>query len=33
MSVPYNIFKYMDKPEGFDEEIKSQEDVYPYIRR
>lgn len=32
MSLPYNVMSYIDKPEGFDDEVTKPEQVYPYIR-
>jgi hypothetical protein len=32
MSVPYNVMDYIDKPEGFDDEVTKPEQCYPYIR-
>jgi len=32
MSLPFNVMDYIDKPEGLDEEVTRQDQVYPYIR-
>ena len=32
MSLPYNTMDYIDKPDGFDEDVRTQEQVYPFIR-
>lgn len=33
MSLPYNVMNYIDKPEGFDDEVTGPEQIFPYIRK
>lgn len=33
MSLPYKVTEYIDKPEGFDDEVTRPEQCFPYIRK
>mgnify|MGYP003657171399 CR=1 FL=1 len=33
MSLPYKVTEYIDKPEGFDDEVTRPEQCFPYLRK